>query len=109
MWPYDTPVEQDSMGFRLCEERLRLGLEAYVFCQALGIDLERLQALETNMAPADAMELATMSGQGVDLPYLLTGQRSRTLSEDEQAFIEQYRKGTDAQQRHLKAVIDAAS
>lgn len=58
---------------------------------------ERLRALGTNMAPADALELAAMAGQGVDLPYLLTGQGSRTLSEDEQAFIEeQYRKGTDA-------------
>lgn len=55
------------MGFRLREERCRLALEEHNFCQATGMTTERLRALETNMAPADALELAAMAGRGSTL------------------------------------------
>jgi transcriptional regulator with XRE-family HTH domain len=66
------------MGFgnRLAEERKRLGLKQSEFAVLVGTDVPKQSLYETGKRDLRADYLARLAGAGVDVVYILTGQRT---------------------------------
>ena len=66
------------MGFgnRLAEERKRLGLKQSEFAGLVGTDVPKQSLYETGKRDLRADYLARLAGAGVDVVYILTGQRT---------------------------------
>lgn len=81
-------------GPRLKEERKRLGLSQQAMAVAVGISREMWAKYEAGAEPG-ANALALACAAGVDIVYILTGQRSFTpppaLSADERYLLDRYR------------------
>jgi len=84
------------IGERLKEERGRLGLSQPEFAALVGAAKRTLIDWEKGSTSPSAVQLSGFTGAGVDVMYVLTGQRSNVASTqhlppDEQLLLEAYR------------------
>ena len=68
---------------RLRDERKKLGLNQDRFAALGGVSRDAQMNYEKGTRKPDSAYLIALSGHGIDIPYLLTGQTSAALSEDE--------------------------
>ncbi|NYT80902.1 helix-turn-helix transcriptional regulator [Alcaligenaceae bacterium] len=100
-----------SIGDRLKEERLRLGLTQPVMGEIAGVTKKSQMLYEAGERFPDARYLAAAMRAGVDVLYVLSGERSNSalthhLSPREQVVLDAYRAGTPEQQDFiLKAAL----
>ncbi|MEW5770333.1 MAG: helix-turn-helix domain-containing protein [Pseudomonadota bacterium] len=81
-----------SIGERLKDERERLGLSQPAFAAVAGAAKRTLIDWEKGATSPNAVQLAALSAIGVDVLYILTGQRTMdALSRDEQELLERFR------------------
>lgn len=89
-----------SIGRRLREEREALGLSQPKFAAIAGTTKQTLFSWETDKTAPSASHLAAFSAAGVDVVYLLTGQRmpkvESTLNDREREIIELMRRMSEA-------------
>lgn len=64
-----------TIGDRLREERERLKLTQPAMAEAAGTTKQTQHAHETNRTPPKANYLAAVAGLGVDVAYVITGER----------------------------------
>lgn len=82
----------NSFAERLREERLRLGLNQTDFAASGGVKRDAQQNYESGLRRPDSSYLEAIAALGVDVAYLLTGQRNASeLSADEEALLAGYR------------------
>ena len=65
-----------GFGARLAEERKRLGLKQAEFAALVGTDVPKQSLYENDRRELRADYLARLADAGVDVVYVLTGQRS---------------------------------
>lgn len=103
---------QKDIGKRLKEERERLGFNQEDFGAIGGVKkLAQLKYEKGERAP-DTTYLMALAGSGVDIVYVLTGQRSggtvvNPQSEEEKKLLENYRAMDEAARLNIQAVGDA--
>lgn len=98
-----------EMGKRLVEERKRLGISQQDFFRACGISKAQQYNFEKGINVPGGAYLVAADALGVDILYVLTGQRSRPanaspathLSPREQALLDNYRNSPDDAQAAL--------
>jgi len=99
------------IGERLREERNRLGMSQPAFAAIAGTTKQTLFSWETGKTGPDAFQIALLAEAGVDVLYVLTGQRTpsvaQSLKPDEAALLDNYRHLRPDQQTLLKATSDA--
>lgn len=101
-----------NIGERLREERERLGLSQPVFGEIGGVQKLAQSNYEQGKRAPDADYLAAVAASGVDVRYVVTGERDYTpppaLSAEEQTMLEYFRQATPAVRRAaLGALIGA--
>lgn len=83
------------IGIRLKEERERLGATQPVFAEVAGAKKRTLIDWEKGVSSPTAVQLSALAGIGVDVMYVLTGQRVNSqpnaLSPRETALLDNYR------------------
>ena len=80
------------IGERLKEERKRLGLNQTQFADVAGVQISAQTNYETGKRSPDAAYLTALAAAGVDILYVLTGQRGGVvLTPREQAMLGKYR------------------
>lgn len=83
-----------SIGARLREERERLNLSQTAFAELGGVSLRAEQDWERGNSAPKADFLAIAAKEGVDVLYVLTGQRmpvaTDTLNEEQKALLDNY-------------------
>ncbi|WP_176332675.1 helix-turn-helix domain-containing protein [Burkholderia vietnamiensis] len=67
---------ESSVGARLRDERTRLNLSQSAFADVAGVTKTTQGNYETNKRSPDAAYLAAVAQHGVDVQYVITGQRS---------------------------------
>ncbi|ACR32481.1 helix-turn-helix domain-containing protein [Burkholderia glumae] len=67
---------EDSVGARLREERTRLKLSQTAFADLAGVTKATQGNYETNKRSPDTTYLAAVARNGVDIQYVVTGQRA---------------------------------
>lgn len=100
-----------SIGIRIKEERERLGYTQGEFAELVNASRKSQMRWEQEGGPSpDAEALAIWSSEGVDVPYVLTGMRSRKaavpdLPADEQLLLEAYRSLPAVKRKELLASL----
>lgn len=97
-----------GLGARLKEERERLGFNQPVFAAFAGATKQTVNSWEAGRSSPKADQLEALGERGVDVYYVLTGQRvglATTLSAREFALVENYRAAPEAG----KAALDTTS
>ncbi|WP_418131496.1 helix-turn-helix domain-containing protein [Variovorax sp. 278MFTsu5.1] len=83
-----------SIGVRLREERERLGMSQTAFAELGDVSLRAEQDWERGNSAPKADFLAVAATHGVDVLYVLTGQRTpkptASLSQEQQALLDNY-------------------
>lgn len=101
----------NEIGPRLREERERVGLNQEQFAEAGGVSRRTVVAWEKGEQFPNAAFLATVSGMGVDVLYVLTGQRLQpvesTLTPEEQALLDNYKHSDEEARRSARLVLNA--
>ena len=109
------PAQSSSVGARLREERERLGLKQEDLAVVGGVNRNTQGSYERGVRNPDTAYLAGVASLGVDLIYVISGQRvvAEGLSPTEAELVEQYRSIPHEDQRSirrfLKAMFDDAS
>jgi len=81
-----------TVGDRLKEERKRLGLNQTDLAAAGGVQKNAQGNYEADLRSPDAGYLAAVAAHGIDVQYVLTGERSsKAIAPDEQALLAAYR------------------
>lgn len=99
------------IGKRLREERERLGMSQPAFAGIAKTTKQTLFSWETGKTAPDGFQLAALSEAGVDVLYILTGQRmdspavAPVLSPRQAALLDNY-EHTD---EHGKKIIEATA
>jgi transcriptional regulator with XRE-family HTH domain len=91
-----------TIGERLKDERVRLGKSQTDMASVGGVGKTTQINYEKGVRSPDAAYLAAVAAAGVDVLYVLTGQRSsgeETLAPDEAALLDNYRN-TAPERRH---------
>ena len=73
-----------SFGTRLAEERKRLGLKQAEFTRLVGTNVAKQSLYENDKRDLRASYLARLAEAGVDVVYILTGQRGEQQGQLEQ-------------------------
>lgn len=87
-------TQMSGIGDRLFEERKRLKLSQQAMGEIGGVHANAQRNYEKGVRSPDAAYLAAVAAKGVDVLYVLTGQRSKSeesLSSDEAALLDNYR------------------
>lgn len=100
-------INYNIISERLKSERIRLGLKQTDVLKAIDVAIATLSNYETGKRSPDLDFLLKLGDIGYDLVYVVTGQRlnheSLTLSQDEQEWLDIYRKlGSDDKVRLIK-------
>ena len=99
------------MGDRLRNERERLGLSQEDFASGVGVSRRTQVAWEKGEQAPNAEALSQAAGMGVDVLYVLIGQRSvpmeSTLTPEEQALLENYKHADDAGRAAARTVLSS--
>lgn len=99
-----------SIGERLREERAKLDLNQADFAALAGITKKTQMLYESDERSPKADYLAAVAEKGVDVLYVLTGQRSTSetgLAPDEAALVDNYRHSSEADRQSLRSVGNA--
>ncbi|HGV3449032.1 TPA: helix-turn-helix domain-containing protein [Raoultella planticola] len=102
-----------TFGSRLREERDKLGLNQTDFAKLAEQSRGSQAYYERDERSPDAKYLSALARIGVDILYVLTGQRTPqpdgmvTESEEEKKLIENYRAMDEAARLNIQAVGDA--
>lgn len=95
---------------RLKEERARLQLNQRDFAALGGVTKDAQLNYENGSRRPDASYLAAVAAQGVDVLYLLTGERdTSTLEPDEANLLRRYREAPDAVRVAAVAALTAGA
>lgn len=86
-----------NIGKRIVEERKRKGLSQTAFAELVGISLSSQRRYETEERAPDTVYLSALSKAGVDIAYVLTGNRG----DDKDAKIKGYIHVLDFLQGYL--------
>lgn len=109
------PLSERSVGDRLRDERVRLNLKQEDLAQVGGVNRNTQGSYERGARHPDTAYLTAVAGLGVDIAYVVTGQRylGESMSAFESQIIEQYRCITpfdqEAIRRFLQAMADDAA
>ncbi|MBN0091332.1 helix-turn-helix domain-containing protein [Pseudomonas aeruginosa] len=107
------------IGERLSDERRRLGYNQSDFSALAGITRKTLFGYESGERAPDALALAAWAKSGLDVLYVVTGQRQGVpapapaqeqeapLAPDERILLDNYRHSPPDAQAALKATSDA--
>lgn len=107
------------IGERLSDERKRLGYNQSDFSALAGITRKTLFGYESGERAPDALALAAWAKSGLDVLYVVTGQRQGVpapapaqeqeapLAPDERILLDNYRHSPPEAQAALKATSDA--
>lgn len=96
------------VGERLKEERQRLELSQTAFAEIAGVTKKTQMLYESGDRSPDALYLAALAAAGVDVLYVLTGERGGVvLNPQEAALLDNYRHAPKDQQDILKATSAA--
>jgi transcriptional regulator with XRE-family HTH domain len=100
-----------SFGARLADERKRLRLKQPEFAKLASTDATKQSLYENNRRELRARYLAQLAEAGVDVMYVLTGQRFRGPPLEEQAtrLIAAYLCLSEPMQRALVILAEAGS
>ena len=86
-----------QVGARLREERMRIGLSQDEFAAVAAVTRRTQSAYETDARAPDTTYLHALAGVGVDIVYVLTGDRAVAwVSEDESIILGGYRQLSEA-------------
>lgn len=101
---------------RLREERERLKLTQPVFAELAGVKKRTVIDWEKGISSPTAVQLSALSSAGVDVLYVITGQRSSpaipiamSLSPRQQALLDNYEATSDEGRRIIEATASAAA
>lgn len=98
-----------TIGDRLREERMRLGLSQPKFAEIAGTTKQTLFSWETCKTAPDAHQLAAFALNGVDVFFVLTGERlsaQPAADASEQLLLENYRRcKLEAKQNLLQSSV----
>lgn len=87
-----------SIGDRLREERFRIDAQQTDFAESCGVSRRTLSSWENGEATPNASVLALMAGLGVDVLYVVTGEKAAasgsTLAPGERDLLQAWRNGT---------------
>ncbi len=102
-----------NIGERLREERVRLGFNQADFAAIAGVAKTSQFNYEKGDRSPDAVYLAAVAEQGVDILYVIIGQRmpvaEPTLSAEEVEMVEQVRALDDEDKGAVKRLLRAFS
>jgi len=110
------------LGARLKEERERLGLTQPAFAELAGAKKRTLIDWEGGVSSPTAVQLAALATHGVDVLYILTGQRNPNLDDprpappkyippppDEEWLMDAYRFSSAEGKKIIMATTKAAA
>lgn len=96
------------IGDRLKEERARLGFNQEEFAAKAGITRRPYIDWESGKTSPNAAQLALLAELGLDVAYVITGDRSfdpsLRYSREEEVLIDNYRHMAREDQAHYKAI-----
>lgn len=104
---------QSLVGSRLKEERKALGLSQDQAAQMVGVTREHWGRCERGLAVPGGEVLAALVWKGVDVAYVLTGQRAQpiraagTLSEGDKKLLENFHAAPQQVQAGVKITLGA--
>lgn len=100
-----------TIGQRLREEREALGLSQPKFAALAGTTKQTLFSWESDRTAPSAGQLAAFAAAGVDVTYVLTGQRQpsseSSLNGKERDVVKLYRRMSEADKLTLYRMADA--
>lgn len=100
-----------NIGERLKEERVRLGFNQAEFAAFAGVAKTSQFNYEKGDRSPDADYLAAVSAQGVDILYVVTGERKPqtvdSISSDALALLEVYKRVSEADRQILLRTASA--
>lgn len=103
-------IKYVQIGERLREERLRIGVSQVDFAMYCGASRNALLQWERGETAPNAGVLATMTNLGVDVLYVVTGQRQgeseSTLAPEEKALLSAWRNSSDKGRALLGAAAE---
>lgn len=106
----------NSIGERLKEERERLGLSQEAFGEIGGVKKLAQRNYEKGNRMPDAGYLASIAEVGVDVMYVLTGQRNAPVQQEqtrisrrEAAMLDNYRACDEGDQKAIERIALSAS
>lgn len=103
-------IKYGQIGARLREERLRISMSQVDFSEACSASRNALVQWERGDATPNAGVLALMSGKGVDVLYVVTGERAgeseATLAPAERALLQAWRDSNEKGRAALEAVAE---
>lgn len=101
-----------SFGERLRLERLRIGMQQVDLAEACEVSRKTLSVWEKGEQTPNAAVLAVMAGHGVDVLYVVTGQRAgeaeSTLAPAERELLQAWRQGSEQGKEAIQAVAKLA-
>lgn len=99
-----------DLGSRIKSERLRIGMQQIDFAEACDVSRGGLLKWEKNESAPNAQALAAMARLGVDVLYVVTGQRQgateATLAPEEKALLAAWRESGEKGRAALTAVAE---
>ena len=101
------------IGERLRAERDRIGMTQQEFADVAGVTRKTLFGYETGVRPPDAAALSAWAELGLDVLYVITGQRSTPvavppeLNRREKALLDNYRHSGEDGERAVEATASA--
>lgn len=101
------------LGARLREERERLGLSQPKFAELAGTTKQTLFSWETGKTAPDGFQLAALAAAGVDVLYVLTGERAKPIAElellpaQERILLDNFRHAPQAVQAGVRTTLGA--
>ena len=102
---------ESGVGERLREEREKLGMNQTDFGLAAGVSRGTQKAYELESSSPDVRYLCTLQGIGVDVIYILTGNRAGVplgdLSMEEHQVLDMYRSLPESDKHHIHHSLSA--
>jgi transcriptional regulator with XRE-family HTH domain len=115
-----------SVAERLAEERRRVGLNQTELGQIAGVGKLTVIRWERGESAPDAQQLAAMAIKGIDVQYLVTGQRSaatqlltpkqaeaglavEVVTKEERALLDNYRHAPEIGKKAVDAAVAAVT
>ncbi|HEF4757266.1 helix-turn-helix family protein [Burkholderia multivorans] len=97
-----------SIGARLKEERLRIGLSQAEIAALGGLSNKTQLSYESDARSPDANYLAALARVGVDVLYVITGERSvqSTLPSDEADMLDSFRQLNELGRAAIQGAIN---
>lgn len=98
------------IGDRLREERLRITMQQVDLAEACEVSRRALSTWEKGEQTPNAAALALMASHGIDVLYVVTGQRAgeaeSTLAPAERELLQAWRQSSEQGRALLSAAVD---